>query len=242
MPGKTFPSLALAVERSKENVQLSGTYNYIFIPGPINSAVCYVTSAVSTTQLGPDSCFGRLGCFKSLAFWILVPPVKNWTVTGNATLIKYGNLEISYGLVNDMRNGTTRPIASLMFSLMGSSEKCLWVSMIYGSMLTEAWSHIALTVDASNTLLNVYFNGKESIIKKQSCSLKAAVPSQNTYVSSNIAFTCFDELADWTKILTAVEVERIYNATIFGGICSFLFPFICGVVRFDYALTLTASE
>ena len=216
LKGITFPSLALAVRRYSENTQLYGMQKFLYVPGPVNSAICYL--ATFSMPFDTTSCFSSTCTAGStLAVWILVPPVLDWAATGNVTLIKYGKLEISYGLVNDMRNGTTKPIPSLMFSMTQGSNKCLWVSMIYGSMVTNSWGHVALTLDASGSV-KVFFNGKENIVKPESpCQLSSSAAQSLTFVSSSLPFTCFDEFVVWNKILSNYDIERLYNATVFGG-------------------------
>ena len=238
LPGNFYRNISEAKDRFSQGSEVFGNPVFVFVPGPVNSAMCSVVHHGTILPVPADSCWIGSNCISgaTIAFWILVPPVKNWMVTGNATLIKYGNLEISYGLVNDMRNGTTRPIASLMFSLMGSSEKCLWVSMIYGSMLTEAWSHIALTVDASHTLLNVYFDGKENMITRDPCKpSEAGVGSGSTFTTGTLEFTCLDEVINWNRILPPKEIEGIYNATVFGGRFS-IYLLILLILRYSILL------
>ena len=220
LKGITFPSLALAVKRYKENTQLYRMQKFVYVPGPVNSAICYL--ATFSMAIGDASCFSSACATGStLAVWILVPPVLDWAATGNVTLMKYGKLEILYGVVNDMRNGTTKPVPSLMFSMVqDSNEKCLWVSMIYGSMITSSWGHIALTIDASGSF-KVFFNGKESIVKRESpCQSSANAAQSSTFFSSSLPFTCFDEFVVWNKLLTNYDIERLYNATVFGGMYS----------------------
>ena len=221
MNGKTFHSVAMALKRYKGNMQFFSSVKYIFVPGPVNSAICYLTSLSKT--ISAKSCFSSsCSVGSTLALWILVPPVLDWKATGNVTLMQYGKLEISYGLVNDMRNGTTKPIPSLMFSIEQNGEKCLWVSMIYGSMITNAWAHIAVTYEASGSL-KVYFNGKENkVSKKAACAPPQQAGSPTKLVSSKLVFTCVDEIVVWNKILSPDGIERLYNATVFGGNLSYL--------------------
>ena len=218
MNGTTFQSLAMALKRYNGKPEFFSLPNYIYVPGPVNSAICYLASMQK--EISPLSCFSSspsCSVGSTLALWILVPPVLNWTTSGNITLLKYGKLEISYGLVNDLRNGTTKPIPSLMFSIEGNGEKCLWVSMIFGSMITNAWAHITVTYTNSGSL-KVYFNGKENIVNKEAACLSPQQPSSPTsFVSSKLVFTCVDEIVVWNKLLSPDDIERLYNATVFGG-------------------------
>ena len=234
MAGKTFPSLALAVKRIKENIL---TDPYVFIPGPVNSAICFIHPMAIKMNLDASNCVA-MTCPSTLAVWVLVPPVINWTTTGNVTLFKYGHLEISYGLVNDMRNGTTKPIPTVMFSYASDGKKCLWVSMIFGSMITDVWSHIAVTVD-STQILKVFYNGKENKVTKGPCPDSA---SENTFVSSQLNLTCNDEFLTWDRLLNSEEIERIYNVTIFGGMSIyFLIKVKINTKGIRFPITLTGA-
>ena len=204
----------MAVQRHKENTEIFAGVKYVYVPGPVNSAICYVASMPG--PVGAISCFTS-SCMigSTLAVWALVPPVLNWTATGNVTLIKYGKLEISFGLVNDRRNGTTKPIPSLMFSVANSIEKCPWVSMIYGHMITNAWAHIVVTIDKTGSL-KVFLNGKANQLMKETTCLPPPANLTN-FVSSKLNFTCFDEFTVWNKLLSQEEIEQLYNATVYGG-------------------------
>ena len=187
------------------------------MPGPVNSAMCVIAPSAVAANVPATSCLSTASCAdgSTLAFWIYVPLIANWTITGNLTLIKYGKLEVSYGLVNDMRNGTTKPIPTMMFSLTSNAEHCQWVSMIYGSMITNAWSHIAVSIDSMQSL-KIYYNGKENFAMKEACQ-PYNIPSVFNLVAGKLNFTCVDEIVTWNRMLSPDKIEYIYNATTFGG-------------------------
>ena len=218
-PWKFYSSIIEAENRLKNSSNIAGISRFLLVLGPVNSALCINASSEVIRPVPSTSCFSTGSCDggATLALWILVPPVLNWKATGNVTLIKYGKLEISYGLVNDMRNGTTKPIPSLMFSIEQNGERCLWVSMIFDSMITNAWTHIALAIGTTGSL-TAYLNGQETYVKKASCQ---SYTSQGNYAFSSgaLLFTCIDELVLWNRVLFSDDVEKIYNATVYGGEC-----------------------
>ena len=229
-PWKFYRSIGEVHNRSKNASNMASSAKFLLIPGPVNVGLCVNSSSETIRSVPTASCLSTGSCSdgSTLSLWILLPPVLNWTTMGNVTLMKYGKLEISCGLVNDRRNGTTKPIPSLMFSVAQSGEKCLWVSMIYGSMVTNAWTHIVVTIDATNSL-RVYYNGQENDVKKTSCQSHA---SQGVFAFSSglLPFTCMDELVLWNHVLLPEVVEYIYNATTFGGGC--LLIFCCMLLQF----------
>ena len=188
-----------------------------YIPGPVNAAVCVAKAAETNIGITETSCFSNGACASgsTVAFWFMVPPVPDWNAVGNVTIFTYGRLKVIYGVVNDIRNGTTKPIPSLMFAYTQNDETWLWVSMIHGNSITEAWSHLAITVDSSHDV-QVYYNGKPTFVKK-SANVEPAETQITNLVSSHLRLTCMDELVVWNRILGKMEIENIYNATIFGG-------------------------
>ena len=216
-PWKLYRSISEAKNLFQSTSYMNRSSKFILVPGPVNSALCFNASTEIVRQLTAASCFSTGDCDNgsTLSLWILVPRVLDWAATGNVTLIKYGKLEISYGLVNDMRNGTTKPIPSLMFSMAQGGNTCLWISMIYGSMVTNSWALITAVIDVDNSL-KFYYNGKQNYIKKQSCQSHT---SQETlaFSSGELPFSCVDELVVWNRALLPDDVLSIYNSTVFGG-------------------------
>eukprot|EP00795_Rhopilema_esculentum_P012024 gene12024-2609_t len=216
-PFKFLPNFAHATNKVIPGYKLFSKMSRFYIPGPVNAAGCFAKAAETNIEISGPSCFSSEGCASgsTVAFWFMVPPVLDWNALGNVTLFTYGRLKVIYGVVNDMRNGTTKPIPSLMFAYTQNGETWLWVSMIYGSSITEAWSHLAITVDSSHDV-QVYYNGKPSFVKK-SAKVEPAETQITNLVSSHLRLTCMDELVVWNRILGKMEIENIYNATIFGG-------------------------
>ena len=216
-PWKLYRSISEAKTLFRNESFIPGSSKFLLVPGPVNSALCFNASSSIILHITAVSCFSTGSCAtgSTLSLWILVPRVLDWAATGNVTLLKYGKLEISYGVVNDMRNGTTKPVPSVMFSMAQNGNKCLWVSMIYGSMLTNSWALIAVVIDAEDSL-NVYYNGKENYVKKQSCQPHTSNEAL-AFSSGELPFSCVDELVVWNHALLPDGVLSIYNSTVFGG-------------------------
>ena len=193
-------------------------YPYIYATSPVNSGMCFLKTGAVNLVLSSQLCFALGECLNggTMSVWIRVPPVGDWNSTGNlTTLMTVGHIKIMYGLADDVRNGTNKSIASLMFGVSGSAEMCLWTTMIYDTMITNVWSHVAVTVDSTNDITSVSFNGRRNHAVKGAC----AAPTQKTpnFISGGLSLTCIDEFVLWNRVLPLNETERIYNATVFGG-------------------------
>ena len=223
LPGKTFQSIAEAENRTKTNISFFQDTTFVFVPGPVSSALCALKSAAINKQLQSSSCFSTGTCANgmTLVVWLYIPAVLDWNAVGNVTIFTYGRLKVIYGVVNDMRNGTTKPIPSLMFAYTQNDETWLWVSMIHGNSITEAWSHLAITVDSSHDV-QVYYNGKPTFVKK-SAKVEPAETETANIVTGDLQYMCFDEFVAWDNLQLTDQIKKIYNFSVFGGMSRYIY-------------------
>ena len=118
-------------------------------------------------------------------------------------------------MVNDIRNGTTKPIASVMIGVSSGNKMCIWTTMIYNTMITSAWAHIAVTLDSTKNIIAVYYNGKRNHAVKDDC--KTPSPNEANFMFGNVKYMCLDEVATFDKPLTANQIEGMYNGSVYSG-------------------------
>lgn len=118
-------------------------------------------------------------------------------------------------MVNDVRNGTTKPIASVMIGVSSDSKMCIWTTMIYGTMITSVWVHIAVTLDSTKNIAAVYYDGKRNHAVKDDC--RTPTPVGADFMFGNVKYMCLDEVTTYDKVLTTDQIEGIYNGSVYSG-------------------------
>ncbi len=182
----------------------------------MNTAKCTWTKESVDSSLPSQFCLTTATCPQGVAvsFWFYLAPVTDWSIANEITIVKFGPLNIKYGLIDDVRGCNRSRIKGLSISSQCFTSRCTWLTMLYGNMIEGVWSHIAISISPSN-VLSLYYNGKLSpAVKRQRL---ASASSSSDFSTFNHPFSCYDEISFWNKHVTAAEVQKMYDAARFNG-------------------------